>query len=170
MDFELRPIAKKWFSEATPINYKVAKATITADDDETITVLSDDIKTDVVIEIVVATAKSKPLSVGLADDTITITLGTTADDVVTADDTKNTLALIATEISKLNGFTATASKGTSVIDTATSADIEFADGNYGTPCLQAGVGLIGTEYYYVCVKSDNTVFNDGWRRFTLTSY
>ena len=41
MDFELRPIAKKWFSEATPINYKVAKATITADD-ETINVLSDD--------------------------------------------------------------------------------------------------------------------------------
>lgn len=170
MDFDIRPISQKWFSEDTPVNYKAAKATITADDDETIFVFADAPKTDVVIEVVVAEAKSKPLSVALEDGVITITLGTTADAVVTADDTKNTLGKIATEISKLNGFTAIASDDTSVIDTATSADIEFADGNYGTPCLQAGVGLIGTEYYYVCVKSDNTVFNDGWRRFTLASY
>jgi len=170
MNFELRPISQKWFSEATPVNYKAAKATITTDNDETITIFADDIKTDVVIKIVVADAKNKPLSVALEDGVITITLGTTADDVVTVDDTKNTLDKIATEISKLNGFTAIASDDTSVIDTATSADIEFTDGNYGTPCLQAGVGLIGTEYYYVCTKSDNTVYNDGWRRFTLASY
>ena len=167
---EIRHISQKWFSEATPVNYKVATATITADDDETITVSADDIITDVVIEIVVASAKSKPLSAALANDTITITLATTADDVVTADDTKNTLALIATEISKLSGFTAAASEVASVIDTATSADIEFEDGNNGTPCMQTGVVLQGSEYYYMCIKSDNTVFNDGWRRFTLASY
>ena len=168
---ELRSISQKWFAATTPVNFVPTKATITALDEETITVAADYLtETDVVIEIIVAAAKSKPLAVALADGTITVTLGTTVDDIVTADDTKNTLALIATEISKLDGFKAVASKATSIIDAATEEDIAFVDGNFGTPCVQSGVVLKGTEYYYVCTKADNTVFNDGWRRFTLASY
>lgn len=83
----------------------------------------------------------------------------------------NTATLVAAEISEIDGFVATASgNGTTALSTETEEDVDFADGAYGTPCPQAGVTLYIGGYYYVSTKADNTVCNDGWRRFTLASY
>jgi len=83
----------------------------------------------------------------------------------------NTATLVAAEISEIDGFVATASgNGATALSTETEEDVDFADGAYGTPCPQAGVTLYIGGYYYVSTKADNTVYNDGWRRFTLASY
>lgn len=171
MNIDIRPIAQKYFTEDAPVNYKVATATLGDGDNGTITVYSPDVTDDVKIAIVVASAKSKPLSAALAEDKITVTLATTDDDTVTPDDTKNTATLIAAEISKISGYTAVASgTGETAIDTATEEDVAFEDGAWGVPCPEIGIGFKDTSYYYVCVDANNTKYNTGWRRFTLTEY
>lgn len=164
-------MANKWFPEETPVNYKVATATLGTGDNGTVIVYSQNITDETEIAIVIASTKSKPLSAALVDGKITVTLATTDDDVVTPDDTKNTAKLIAAEISKIAGYTAVASgTGATAIKTATSEDIAFEDGNFGTPCVEAYIGFVDSNYYYVCVKADNTKYNTGWRRFTLAEY
>lgn len=169
MTFDIRSLAQKWFPESTPVNYKPATATLGDGDNGTVTVAYDGIETDTVIEIVLAEQASKPLSVAIADGTITVTLGTGAGGA--ADDAKNTAKLIAQEISKLDGFTATYSgTGLTAIDTITTDDIVFQDGNWGTPCPEAGVGFVSNGTYYVCVRNDNSIYNTSWRTFSLTVY
>ena len=170
MDFKIRDLADKWFSEATPTNYKLASATLGTGTNGTITVTSVPAADTTTIAIVVAEAKSTALSAALAGGKITITLGTTADDVVTADDTKNTAKLIAAEISKISGYSAVASgTGATAISAATATDVEFTAGGYGTPCPEAGLGLVNSGTYYVCTTADNTRYNDNWKTFTLSS-
>ena len=83
----------------------------------------------------------------------------------------NTAAEIASAISTVDGFTATASgNGETVITEATIADVAFTDGQFGTPSPHIGIGLKASDYYYISTKADNTQYNDGWRRFTLANY
>lgn len=172
MDFNVRPIAKKWFSAATPTNYKPnAIATIETDEDA-ITVTADNMETDVVIKIVKAATASTAMAVALAEGTITITLGTDATvSPITVDDTLNTAELIVAAITALDGFTATFDlDGEGVIDTVTSEDISFINGNYGTPCMESNICLQSGGTYYVCIEADQSIYNTGWRTFTLANY
>lgn len=172
MNIDVRPISKKWFSEATPKNFKPnAIATIETDED-IISVVADDMETDVVIEIVKATTASADMGVELNDGTITITLGTDATvSPITVDDEKNTAELIAEAISEIDGFTATFNEdGEGVIDTVTSEDIAFVNGNFGTPCMESNICLQSAGTYYVCIKAENSVYNNNWRSFTLANY
>jgi len=83
----------------------------------------------------------------------------------------NTAAEIANTISTVDGFIATASgTGETAITEATTEDVTFTDGQFGTPCPEAYIGVYTDDYYYICIKADNTQYNDGWRRFTLTNY
>lgn len=170
MDFKIRDLSDKWFSEATPTNYACATAEIGSGTNGKVIITSSNVTDDTTIEIVIAEAKSTALSAALASGTITITLGTTADDIVTADDTKNTATLIATAISKIDGYDADASgTGATAISAATTEDVTFTDGSYGTPCPEAGLGLVNSGTYYVCTTADNTKYNDNWKTFTLSS-
>lgn len=170
MDFKIRDLADKWFSEATPTNYACAYATIGSGDNGTITITSSNTTDITKIAIVIAEAKSTALSAALASGTITITLGTTDDETVTADNTKNTATLIATAISAIDGYDADASgTGATAISAATTEDVEFTDGSYGTPCPEAGLGLVSSGTYYVCTVADNTKYNDNWKTFSLSS-
>ena len=170
MDFEVRNLSQKWFSGATPVNYKEnAIATIGSGTDGTVTITCDEMTTTDVVAITIAAEISSDLSVTYADGEISIVLGTDADG--DADDTKNTAKLIATEISKIDGYTANESgTGATAISTATTEDIEFTNGQFGTPCSQAGICFVSGSTYYVATKADNSVYNTGWRTFTLTDY
>lgn len=171
MKFDIRPISQKWFSESTPVNFKVAKAVITGDANKKLTIFAKDATTSAEIEIVLAETSKASLSASFSDDVLTITLGTTNDEEVTADDTKNTLKAIADKINATNIFTASyEDAGADVVDTPTVTSIEFTDGNYGTPCMEAGVGFKTSEYYYVCTVAENSIYNAGWRRFTVSDY
>lgn len=168
---DVRPISQKWFSESAPVNYKPASAEITGKSSKKMTVYANDAVTDAEIEVVLADKSKADLGVNFIDGIITITLATTVAETPTADDTKNTFALIAAEIKKINGFDADyGENATGVLAEPTVTNIEFTDGEYGTPCMQKGVCLADSNYYYVCLKSDNTTRNDGWRRFTLSDY
>ena len=83
----------------------------------------------------------------------------------------NKVSLIATAINTVDGFIATASgTGADSISLATTEDVVFTDGQFGTPAPQIGIGLQASDYYYISTKADNTQYNDGWRRFTLADY
>jgi hypothetical protein len=170
MDFiDIRPLASKWFSEATPQNYKTAKATLGSGDNGTITIIASTRTTDDVVSIVVPNATSQNLSAAYADGKITVSLAT--DGSQAADATKNTAKLIAEAIDDLDKFTASASgTGETAISAATSEDVAFEDGQWGTPCQESGVCLTSNGRYYVNTVADNTVYNANWKMFTLTSY
>lgn len=173
MDIEIRDIHQKYFDESTPQNFKGATAEIGSGTNGKVTITAPDVSTDVVVNIGIAEAKSTALSVEFAlGAMINITLATTADDVVTADDTKNTATLIAKAINALNcGYTAVASgTGATAISTATEDPVVFTDGQYGTPCSQIGLGFVSSATYYVNTKADNTKYNNGWRTFSLANY
>jgi len=168
-NIEIRNISQKWFSDATPKNYKDASTTIGSGDDGVITITSlDDITTDKSIEVVVATEVSEEMSVSYATDKITVTLGTDSEGV--ADDTVNTATLIAAEINKLSGFTASVSGSG---ETAISEAVEeksFTAGQLGTPSPVSGVALVSSGTYYVCIAPDTTTKNTNWRQMTFSSY
>ena len=169
MFFNIRPLAAKWFSEDTPVNYKTAIATIGTDDNGTVTIKHEKMTTADVVSVVVAESADAELSAVYSDGKLTITLGT--DSLSAADDTKNIAELIATEISSIDGFTATVNgTGETPIDTATTEDVPFTDGHFGTPCHESGIGFVYGSTYYVCVSADNTKFNNNWRTFTLNDY
>jgi hypothetical protein len=111
------------------------------------------------------------MSVALANGVITVTLGTDATvSPITADDAKNTTALIAAEIDDLEGFTAIEDgDGDGVVD-ETAENIVFGGGTLGTPCIEKGTLYQGSSYYYVATTVDPTTYMDGWRRFTLSNY
>ena len=174
---EIRPIAKKWFDETIPQNYKpYALATIgESPDTGVISVASADMTSVTKIKVVIAATASHALDVALAEGVITITLGTTSADPVegkgTADNAKNTAALIIEEINDIVGYTSVVTTS-GYIATETSEDIIFVDGQYGTPCPEIGTCLMkvvsGTDTYYVSTKADNSRYNNAWKSFTLT--
>jgi len=166
---DIRNLTKKWFSDATPKNYKDASTTIGSDDNGVITVTAiDDIFNDKTIEVVVGSGNDIAMSANFSDDSLVVTLGTGSAGAVDA--TKNTAILIAAAIDELNGFTATASgTGATAISSAVT-EKAFTAGQLGTPCMIGGVALLSSGTYYVCIAPDNTTKNANWRSFTLTSY
>jgi hypothetical protein len=170
MVYEVRGISSKWFSDDTPVNFTLASAAIGSGENGTLTVKYNlGITCATTIAVVVATGANKAMAAALAEGKITITLGTGADSLVAT--AKNTVKLIATEISKIEGFTGSYSgTGADSLSAATEEDVAFTDGHNGTPCLASNVILQGTDYWYISTKADNTIYNDGWRRFTLASY
>lgn len=168
-NIDIRNLTKKWFSDATPKNYKNASTTIGSGDNGVITVQAiNDITTVKSIEAVVAGGASQNMSVAFSNNTLTITLGTDGSSV--ADATKNTAELISEAIDALPDFSATYS-GTGV--TAIGAAItkkSFTAGQLGTPCMISGIALESNGTYYVCVASDNTTKNANWRSFSLSTY
>jgi hypothetical protein len=166
---DIRNLTAKWFSDATPKNYKDASTTIGAGDNGVITVKAiDDITTDKTIEVVVATGNSKAMTAVYTDGALVVTLGT--DGAGAADATKNTAILIAEAIDALDEFTATASgTGATAISSAVT-EKAFTAGQLGTPCMIDGVALLSSGTYYVCIAPDATTKNTNWRSFTLTAY
>lgn len=169
MNFDIRPISKKYFSHTVPQNFIPASATLGSGTNGTVTVYSNQPTTDVEIEIVLGEDPETPLSAVLEDGVITVTLATTDDLTPTADSIANKASLIAAEISKIEGFTAVASgNGTSSITTETDTNIQFSDGQEGTPCPEVGLGFVTSNgTYYVCTKADNSIYNNGWKTFVL---
>lgn len=124
------------------------------------------------------------LAVVKADNVITITLG--MDATPDPDDTKNTAELIAIEINKINGFTATAhGTGKGVPDIADKDVIQFeggttgvlplAGGTDGTECPEPNVVMRNWDNnnsrwdYYVNIAPNGK--NDAnWRIFNLVEY
>lgn len=166
---DIRNLTAKWFSDATPKNYKDASTTIGEGDNGVITVTAvDDITTSKKIKAVVGNGNSKPLKAAYASDVLTITLAT--DDSGDADDTKNTAKLIAEAIGELADFNATYSgTGATAISTAIT-EKTFTAGQLGTPCMIGGVALESNGTYYVCIEPNATTKNANWRSFSLTAY
>ncbi len=164
-------IIKKWFADETPVNAKKATAEIGTGEDGTITIECDSVGTEgngYEVAVVIATGANKAMTVALANGVITVTLGTGADsNVATA---KNTATLIATEISKISGFTAVASgEGTSSISQATAENVAFDGGQYGTICINPEAVVYISPYYYTVV-APNGILDANWRRFQLGTY
>jgi len=166
---DIRNLTAKWFSDATPKNYKEASTTIGAGDNGVITVTAiDDITDDKTIEVIVATGNSQPMTAEFASGALVVTLGTGVAGAVDA--TKNTAVLIAAAIDELAEFTATASgTGVTAISEAVT-EKAFTAGQLGTPCMIDGVALLSSGTYYVCVAPDATTKNTNWRSFSLTAY
>jgi hypothetical protein len=164
-------LTKKWFAEDAPQNAKSATATLGTGDNGTITITYDIKGTEgnvYSVAVVVAEGANKAMSVALANKKITVTLGTGADSNVAA--SKNTATLIAAAISALDGFTATKSgTGGDSISEATSEDVAFEGGQFGTPCIVPYTYVADTSYYYVNI-APNTIRDANWRRFQLAEY
>lgn len=167
MKWDIRKLASKPFAAATPQNYKGASVVLGTGTNGKVTVVhSDNITTDT-ITVVVGLGNSVALSAAYAGGVITVTLGTDASG--DADATKNTVALIAKAINGIAGagLSATASgDGTESLSTAVTATA-FEDGQLGTPCPEAYIGYESAGTYYICVVADNTIYNTGWRTFSL---
>lgn len=166
---DIRNLTAKWFSDATPKNYKDASTTIGSGTDGVITVKAlEDITATKTIEAVLGSGNNVAMSVAYAEGALVVTLGTNGSG--TADATKNTAILIATAIDNLAEFTATYS-GTGATAVASAVTQKaFTAGQLGTPCMIDGVALLSSGTYYVCIAADATTKNTNWRSFTLTAY
>lgn len=119
--------------------------------------------------IAVAAAASAALSAAFLTDTLTITLGTDATvSPITADNAKNTLALIAAKVSTIAGFTGTAA-GTGFIDAAAASD-DFTDGQEGTVCVVPGTLVYKTASEWYVNIAPNSKYDANWRKLTATTY
>jgi hypothetical protein len=158
-----------WFS-GTPANAKSASIEIGDGTNGKVTVTCDKKGTEgnaYSLEVVVAEGNGKALAAALSGAKITVTLGTDAGG--DADVTKNTAKLIATAISKIDGFTAVHSgTGVTAITDAVEED-DFVGGQYGTPCIEPYTVIKGSEYYYICVQGGDSV-STKWMRFTTDDY
>jgi len=170
--FEIRPLTQKWFDEATPTNYKTGiTATIGSGATGTI-IITDGTATALSIEVVLPVTASQSLDAAYNSSKITVSLATTSGSE--PDDTANTAALIADAINAItdNTWTATASGTGATALTAAEAEKDFVSyvASYGTPCPDVNIGLYdGSTYYYVCAEANNTAYNDGWYKFSLTT-
>lgn len=172
-DFSVRPIAQKWFSATTPVNYiSGLTTTIGSGDNGTITIV-DNTAESLSVEVVVAGTANASLSAAFANSTITVTLGTDAESA--ADATKNTATLITAAINGIADATWVATKsgtGATAISAAVTKKSFTAYETDGTPCPETGICLYNsaTGTYYVCIGANNTTKNNNWRSFTLTNY
>lgn len=123
------------------------------------------------VTVAVAETASAALSAAFEDGNLTITLGTNATvNPITADDTKNTYALIAAEINDINGFTATAA-GTGVLDaTDAAAADDFTDGQLGTECAIPGTFIKKTDAEWYVNIAPNDIYGANWRKLTVATY
>jgi len=168
-NIDIRLLTSKWFSDATPKNYKDASTTIGSGTDGVVTVKAvNDITATKNIAAVVGAGANVSMSVTFASGTLTVTLGT--DGVSAADATKNTAILIAEAIDALPDFSATYSGTGATAISAAITSKAFTAGQLGTPCMIGGVALLSSGTYYVCTAPDNTTKNTNWKSFTLTSY
>lgn len=164
MDF----ITAKWFADDHPLNAAKASTTIGAGDHGVVTVTADNYGTEgnsYTIQVVVPDKANSNLSATLTGNDIIVSLATNSSKA--ADDTKNTAALIATEIAKIDGVTATKSGDGS---TAISAAVEkksFEGGLYATetpvPCMM----VIGTDLYIAPTPIGH--IGTGWLKVQLTA-
>lgn len=170
MVFDIRPIAQKYFSEATPQNYKCEYTTIGSGANGIVTIKSTtSVEKTTKIKVIIASGTNAEMSATISEGVITVTLGTGSSSG-TAEPSKNTATKIAEAINALGGYTATAS-GTGVTSiTTTVLEKDFTDGTWGTPCPIKGIGYVSGETYYVCMEEDNSKYNDNWKSFTLSSF
>lgn len=126
------------------------------------------------------------LAVTEDEGVMTITLGMTNDAEPVPDDTKNTAGDIATEINKIDGFTATAhGTGAEVPDIEDEDEIQFdggttgilplTGGQYGTECPEPFVILRAwdvdnSEWDYYTNIAPNGRYDTNWRLFNLVEY
>lgn len=164
MDF----ITVKWFADDHPINAAKASATIGAGENGVVTITADNYGTegnDYTIQVVVPDAISADLDATLTGNDIVVSLAT--DVSKAADDTKNTAALIATEIAKIDGITATKSGNGSTPISAAIAKKSLAGGLYATetpvPCMM----IIGTDLYIAPTPIGH--IGTGWVKVQLTA-
>lgn len=173
---EVRPLAEKWFDEATPANYDGnASATIGSGTNGRIELTHSGATTTDVVEITIPTVDAAACAVSYASGKLTIALAVSDNETTpTADLDANKAGTIATAINAVSDcpITAVASgDGTGKITAATSEDVEFTDGCDGTPCPYPGIALFDStnSLYYVCETANNTTKNAGWKKFSLQS-
>lgn len=171
MKFKLE-LQTKWFEATTPTNAAKATASIGTGDNGTVVVEYDDVGTegnDYEIAIVIDEGADADMAVALANGVITVTLGT-GEVAGTVDDTKNTATLIATDISAITGFTATASgTGADSISEATTENVAFTGGAYCTPFYGDEAWLYIGSTYYRCSKPCDTYTTDAWQSVAFTT-
>lgn len=165
-------IQNKWFAETIPTNATKAKATIGSGDNGTVTITCDSVGTEgnnYEVAIVISEEANAAMSAEIVSNVITITLGTGSSAGV-VDSAKNTATLIATAISALESFTAVKSgTGASLISTATTENVAFENGSYGTVCPIGDVWLHISNVYYYCT-APNDKYSANWRTVTFTEY
>lgn len=170
MDWDIRSLSKKPFSDAAPQNFvEFASTRLGSGANGTITITHDNMETTDKIEVVVSGELAAALSAAYADGTITVTLGT--DAAGAADATKNTATLIVAAINGITGATWTAvtsGTGATAISEAVT-EKAFTNGHYGTPCPVAYTGYENSGTYYICTAADNSVYNTSWKTFTLSN-
>jgi hypothetical protein len=121
------------------------------------------------LAIALAATASTAMSVAFAADTLTITLGTDATvSPITADNAKNTYALIAVSINAINGFVATVI-GSGVISVAAVATA-FTNGQFGTVCPVPGTFVWKTSTEWYVNIAPNSKYDANWLKATLTTY
>jgi hypothetical protein len=118
------------------------------------------------LTIALASGADKAMSVADSEGALTITLGTDADSA--ADATKNTYALIAVEIKKINGYNATVA-GSGAISEAAGAD-EFTAGQFGTACPVPGTFIRKSDTEWYTNIAPNSVYDANWRKLTVATY
>lgn len=118
------------------------------------------------LAIVVAAGASRALSAAFANNTLTITLGTNASSE--ADAAKNTYALVAAAIKKVDGFDA-AVTGTGTLSEAATAD-DFTDGAEGTECAVPGTFIKKSDTEWYVNIAPNNKYGANWRKLTVATY
>jgi hypothetical protein len=161
----------KWFAEDTPTNAHKATAEIGSGTNGKVTIECASVGTEgneYEVEVVIASGANKPMGAALVNGVLTVTLGTGADSNVAA--AKNTAKLISEAISALPEFNATYSgDGSSSISNATSDNVAFDGGSYGTVCPIGGVWLKISNTYYYC-SAPNSRYDANWRTVVFTAY
>lgn len=172
MQFE-NQFTAPWYSytdDVAPLNAKAASYVFgTGDNTLTIEYGEATEGNGFTVTVAVAATASADMGVAFEDGALTITLGTDATvSPITADNTKNTYALIAAEINDIDGFTATVI-GSGTLTAAASAD-EFEDGQFGTECAIPGTFIYksATEWYVNIAPNDR--YGDNWRKLTVATY
>lgn len=169
---EVRPLADKWFAEATPQNFDGnASATIGSGTNGSIELTHSDAETDDVVAIVVPGSNTAACSAAYAANKLTITLAVNSSS---ADLDANKAVTIAAAINALTGCPITAEAGgtgAGKITAATTSDVAFTAGHDGTPCPEKGTALYDADndLYYVCAEANNTAKNANWKKFSIVN-
>lgn len=113
------------------------------------------------VEVVEGSGNNVDMSAVLTDTKITVTLGT--DGVGALDNTKNTATLIASEISNIDNFTATADGTGATAYGAAIAETNLTGGLYATPCKASKAIIILGGTWYIAEKPVDKWTVDGWK-------
>lgn len=167
--------AKPWYpytgNNVEPKNAKPAKYVVGSGNNTlTITYGTDVQGNGYKFKAVLAENPEADMSVDLSPTTktLTVTLGTTDNETITADNTKNTYVKIAAEINKIPGFKAVVN-GSGVISDEIEAD-EFDDGQLGTVCPVAGTFIKKSDTEWYVNIAPNSEHDANWRKLTVSTY